>query len=177
MHFTPSKLKDAFTVDLQKIEDDRGFFARLWCSKEFQERGLKSNFVQINQSFNVDRGIIRGLHYQSTPYQEAKFFRCISGSIYSVIIDLRPESPSYLQWAGFNLSAKNRKMLYVPENFANGYQALMDNTEVFYLTSQFYTPAAEKGIRYNDPLFKIIWPETKNLIVSEKDCRWPDYAL
>ena len=176
MIFTESILKDAFTVDLQKVEDGRGFFARMWCSKEFQDHGLKSSFVQINQSFNNDRGVIRGLHYQAEPYQEAKLFRCTRGSIYSVIIDLRPESPSHLQWAGFKLSAENRKMLYVPENFANGYQALSDNTEVFYLTSQFYSPDSEKGIRYEDPAFKIDWPLKDDLVVSEKDSSWADYS-
>ncbi len=175
MIFKESKLKGAFTVELQKVEDHRGFFARMWCRNEFEAQGLNANFVQINLSFNKYQGTIRGLHYQTAPYEEAKIFRCTSGAIYNVIIDLRPESPTYLQWAGFNLSSENHKMLYVPENFANGYQALSDNTEVFYLVSQFYSPNSEQGIRYNDPAFNIRWPKKDELVVSEKDSRWPDY--
>lgn len=175
MIFKESKLKDACTIELKKIEDSRGFFSRMWCSNEFKSQGLNSNFVQINLSFNKYRGTLRGLHYQTAPHQEAKLFRCIRGEIYNVIIDLRPESPTHMQWAGFKLSAENRKMLYVPENFANGYQALSDNAEVFYMVSQFYSPASENGIRYNDPAFNIEWPEKEDLAVSEKDSNWPDY--
>jgi dTDP-4-dehydrorhamnose 3,5-epimerase len=148
----------------------------VWCKNEFEAHGLKPNFVQINLSFNKSRGIIRGLHYQTTPYEEAKLFRCTRGAMYDVIIDLRPGSPTYLEWAGFELTADNRKMLYVPENFANGYQALSDNTEVFYLVSQFYSPDSEKGIRYNDPAFNIEWPEKDDLVISEKDSSCPDYV-
>ena len=176
MIFRESKLKGAFTIELQKMEDHRGFFARMWCSKEFKAQGLRANFVQINLSFNKYRGTIRGLHYQTAPNVEAKLFRCTRGAIYNVIIDLRPESPTFLQWDGFKLSAENHKMLYVPENFANGYQALSDNTEVFYLVSQFYSPDSEKGIRYNDPAFTIEWPEKVDLVVSDKDSNWPDYS-
>lgn len=176
MKFSETKLKGAFIIEPEKIEDRRGFFARMWCQNEFEAHGLKPNFVQINLSFNKSRGIIRGLHYQTTPYEEAKLFRCTSGAIYDVIIDLRPESPTYLEWAGFELTGDNRKMLYVPENFANGYQALSDNAEVIYLVSQFYSPDSEKGIRYNDPAFNIEWPQIDDLVVSEKDKRCPDYV-
>jgi len=177
MKFSESQLKGAFIIEPEKMEDHRGFFARMWCQNEFKAHGLNPNFVQINLSFNKYRGIIRGLHYQTTPYEEAKLFRCTRGAMYDVIIDLRPESPTYLKWAGFELTADNRKMLYVPENFANGYQALSDNTEVFYLVSQFYSPDSEKGIRYNDPAFNIEWPEKDDLVISEKDKCWPDYVL
>ena len=177
MKFSETNLKGAFIIEPEKIEDHRGFFARMWCKNEFEAHGLKPNFVQINLSFNKYRGIIRGLHYQTTPYEEAKLFRCTRGAMHDVIIDLRPESPTYLEWAGFELTAENRKMLYVPENFANGYQALSENTEVFYLVSQFYSPNSEKGIRYNDPAFNIEWPEKDDLMISEKDSSWPDYGL
>jgi len=176
MKFSETKLKGAFIIEPEKIEDHRGFFARMWCKNEFEAHGLNPNFVQINLSFNKYRGIIRGLHYQTPPYEEAKLFRCTSGAMYDVIIDLRPESPTYLEWAGFELTADNRKMLYVPENFANGYQALSDNAEVFYLVSQFYSPDSEKGIRYNDPAFNIEWPRKDDLVISEKDKCWPDYV-
>ena len=176
MKFSETKLKGAFIIEPEKIADHRGFFARMWCKNEFEAHGLKSNFVQINLSFNKYRGIIRGLHYQTAPYEEAKLFRCTSGAMYDVIIDLRPKSPTYLQWAGFELTADNRKMLYVPENFANGYQALSDNAEVIYLVSQFYSPDSEKGIRYDDPAFNIKWPQKDDMVVSEKDKCWPDYG-
>ena len=176
MIFKDSELKDACTIELEKIEDQRGFFSRMWCKNEFKDHGLKDNFVQINLSFNKRKGTIRGLHYQMAPHQESKLFRCTRGAIYNVIIDLRPESPTHMQWAGFKLSAENRKMLYVPENFANGYQALSDNTEVFYMVSQFYSPDSEKGIRYNDPAFNIEWPLKDDVVISEKDSSWPDYS-
>jgi dTDP-4-dehydrorhamnose 3,5-epimerase len=176
MIFTESKLKDAYTIDLEKIEDHRGFFSRMWCNNEASSHGLNDQFVQINVSFNKNKGTIRGLHYQASPYHESKLFRCSAGAIYQVIIDLRPRSSTFLQWAGFTLSAENRKMLYVPEHFANGYQALTDNAEVYYLVSQFYAPGAEQGIRYNDPLFNISWPITDPVTVSDKDLSWPDYS-
>lgn len=176
MIFKASKLIDAYTVELDKHEDSRGFFSRMWCSKEFKDHGLIDHFVQMNLSFNQYKGTIRGLHYQAAPHQEAKVFRCIRGEIYNVIIDLRQESPTYMQWAGFHLSAENRRMLYVPEHFANGYQALTDDAEVFYMVSQFYAPGAEKGVRYDDPSFNIDWPVKDDLQVSEKDQSWPDYS-
>jgi dTDP-4-dehydrorhamnose 3,5-epimerase len=175
MRFTESELKGAYTIDPDKMEDERGFFARMWCSREFDEHNLKSSFAQINQSFNRKPGIIRGLHYQAEPYEEAKLFRCIRGEIFSVIIDLRVDSATYLQWSGFHLTAQNRRMLYVPENFANGYQALVENTEVIYLTSQFYYPDAERGIRFDDPIFNIVWPQNDQTIVSKKDLSWTNF--
>lgn len=138
MIFTETKISGVFIIEPENSEDHRGFFARMWCKNEFEAHGLNPNLVQINLSFNKYRGTIRGLHYQTAPYEVAKLFRCTRGAIYNVIIDLRPESPTYLEWAGFKLTAENRKMLYIPENCAQGYQALTDNTEVFYQVSQFY---------------------------------------
>jgi dTDP-4-dehydrorhamnose 3,5-epimerase len=135
------------------------------------------NWVQANLSLSERRGTLRGLHYQVAPYQEAKLMRCVRGGIYDVIVDLRPESPTYKQWLSVELTADNRKALYIPEGFAHGYQTLADNTEVLYPVSQFYTPGAERGIRWNDPTFAIEWPTTETLILSEKDKCWPDFSL
>ena len=175
MIFKETSLKRAFIIEPERIEDHRGFFARAWCKKEFEAHDLNPHLVQINLSFNKHRGTIRGLHYQTAPYEEAKLFRCTRGAIYDVIIDLRPESPTYLEWIGVELTADNRKMLYVPEDFAQGYQALADNTEVFYQVSQFYSPESERGVRWNDPAFGIKWPDRDNVVISEKDKSWPDY--
>lgn len=176
MIFKETKLKGAYIIELERLEDTRGFFARAWCKKEFEAHGLNPHFVQINLSFNKSRATIRGLHYQIAPHEEAKLFRCTRGAIFDVITDLRLESPTYLDWIGVELTADNRKMLYVPENCAQGYQALTDNAEVFYQVSQFYEPESERGVRWNDPAFGIEWPETENIIVSEKDRDWPDYV-
>jgi dTDP-4-dehydrorhamnose 3,5-epimerase len=173
MVFKEIRLKGAFIIELEKIKDDRGFFSRAWCQEEFHAHGLDSNIAQCNLSFNAARGTLRGLHYQIAPYEETKVIRCTRGKIFDVIIDLRPKSPTYLQWTGIELSLENRKMVYVPENFAHGYLTLADNTEVFYQVSQFYSPGSESGIRWNDPSINIKWPEIPNLIISEKDKNWP----
>ena len=177
MIFKKFHLKGAFVIELEKIEDNRGFFARAWCKREFEAHGLNSRLVQCNLSFNRYRGIIRGMHYQGTPHEEVKLVRCTSGAIFDVIIDLRRESPTYLEWIGVELTAENRKMLYVPENFAHGYQTLEENTEVVYQVSQFYSPESERGVRWDDPTFAIEWPETGNTKISEKDKSWPDYVI
>jgi len=176
MLFKETKLKGAYIIEPERLEDTRGFFARAWCQKEFEAYGLNLTVAQINISFNKNRGVIRGLHYQTRPNEEAKLIRCIRGAIYDVIIDLRPNSPTYLGWIGEELTADNRKMLYVPENFAHGYQSLKDNTEVFYPVSQFYSPESVKGVRWNDPTFGIKWPEADNPIISEQDKKWLDYS-
>jgi dTDP-4-dehydrorhamnose 3,5-epimerase len=175
--FTETKLKGAYIIELEELKDNRGFFARAWCQHEYEKHGLNARFVQANVSSSIKKGTLRGMHYQISPYEEIKLMRCIKGSIYDVIIDLRPDSSTYAQWIGLELTSENHKMLYVPENFAHGFQTLEDNTEVFYPVSQFYTPGSERGIRYDDPAFGIKWPEINDLVMSEKDKCWPDYVL
>lgn len=175
MIFNPTPLAGAFVIELEMIADERGFFARTFCRKTFAERGLNPSLVQGNLCYTRYRGTVRGLHFQRAPHGEAKLLRCVAGAVYDVIVDLRPESDTYLGWTGVELSADNRKMFYVPEGFANGYQSLIDHSEVIYQVSQFYTPEAEAGIRWDDPLFGIRWPITEKTIVSDKDRRWPDF--
>jgi dTDP-4-dehydrorhamnose 3,5-epimerase len=167
-------LQDAVLIDLDKREDQRGFFARAWCRHEFDEHRLASDMVQANISYNIAKGTLRGMHYQVEPYGEVKMVRCIRGRLYDVIIDLRPSSLTYRRWFGVELSAENRLMLYVPVGFAHGFQTLEDDTEAFYMVSQYYTPGAERGLRYNDPGFSISWPMTVSTI-SDKDSSWPEY--
>jgi dTDP-4-dehydrorhamnose 3,5-epimerase len=176
MIFLETKLRGAFVIQLEKMEDQRGFFARAWCRKEFEEHGLNSDLAQANIAFSRKKGTLRGMHYQVSPYQEAKSVRCINGAIFDVAIDLRPESSTYKDWIGVELTADNYKMLYVPENFAHGYQTLTENTGVFYQVSQFYSPDHERGISWNDPLFGIQWPIADDVVISEKDHSWPDYV-
>lgn len=175
MIFTKTKLKDTHIIDIEKSEDARGFFARGYCQREFEAHGLEFRMVQANISRSTKKGTLRGLHYQVEPYMEAKLIRCIRGAFYDVIIDLRPESPTYLQWLGVELTEDNYRMLYVPEGFAHGFQTLVDNTEAFYQVSQFFAPQAEVGIRYNDPTFNIPWPLEVS-IISQKDQNWPNFV-
>lgn len=176
MIFAETKLPGAFIIEVERLEDERGFFARAWCKKEFEAHSLNSDWAQANLAFSRRRGTLRGLHYQVAPYEEAKLVRCIRGAIYDVIVDLRPESPTYRQWLGVELTADNHKMLYVPEGFAHGYQTLADNTETFYQVSQFYSPESERGLRYDDPAFGIEWPIDVQ-VISDKDKSWSDYSL
>lgn len=176
MIFIETKLKGAFIIEPERLEDERGFFARTWCHDEFEAHGLNSQLVQTNISFNYRKGTLRGMHYQASPYEEVKLVRCTKGAVYDVIIDLRPKSPTYLKWTGVDLTEDNHKMLYVPEGFGHGYQTLTDASEVFYQVSQFYTPEAEKGVRWNDPVFGIDWKKVGQMVISEKDRNWPDYA-
>jgi dTDP-4-dehydrorhamnose 3,5-epimerase len=175
MIFRETDLKGAFIVEPEKFEDDRGHFARVFCEKEFESHGFKLNMVQSNIGVSRKKGTLRGLHYQINPYAEVKLIRCITGSIFDVVIDLRPESATYKQWFGIELNSKNSQMLLIPENFAHGYQSLVDDTEVFYQVSQFYAPHAERGVRWDDPAFNIQWPEMAHPIISEKDKSWPDF--
>ena len=175
MIFEETKLARAFIIKLEKLEDERGFFARAWCQKEFDDAGINSRVVQANLSYNEKKGTLRGMHYQVSPYQEAKLVRCFRGAIYDVIVDLRSDSPTYKDWIGVELSAQNRQVLFVPEGFAHGFQTLESQTEVFYQVSEFYTPGAEKGARYNDPAFGIDWPLPVS-VISEKDAGWADYS-
>lgn len=174
MIFTETKLKGAFIIEIKKIEDERGFFGRSWCKKEMEENGLNGEIVQANTSFSFKKGTLRGMHYQVPPYEEAKIIRCVRGAIYDVIIDLRPGSAGYKKWIGTELTSDNYKMLYVPEGFAHGFITLTDNVEVYYNVTAFYTPGAEKGIRWNDPLFNIKWP-VYPVVISSKDQEHPDF--
>lgn len=177
MIFEETRLEGAFVIHIEKHEDERGFFARAWCQKEFAAHGINLQFCQANLAASRNKGTLRGMHYQVAPNQEAKLVRCTKGALYDVIIDLRPDSKTYGKWFGIELSTVNHKMLYVPENFAHGYQTLENDTEVFYLVTAFYSPAHEKGLRWDDPAFGINWPQKENLIISEKDQNWPDYIL
>lgn len=168
MIFKGTKLKGAFIIELEKQKDERGFFARTWDKEKLQKHRLNSQLVQCNISFNKKKGTLRGMHYQIKPYEEAKLVRCTKGSIYDVIIDLRPRSKTFREWLAVKLSQKNYKSLYIPEGFAHGFQTLEDNTEVFYQMSEVYAPSYARGIRWDDPAFKISWP-LKHMIISKKD--------
>jgi len=176
MIFRETKLKDAFLIELEKMEDERGFFARTFCQEEFKAHGLNPNLVQCSISFNKKKGTLRGMHYQVAPYQEAKLVRCTQGSVYDVIIDLCPDSLTFKKWVAVELTAENRRMLYIPKGFAHGFQTLEDNTEVFYQMSEFYSPESSKGIRWDDPAFNIHWPCNKR-IISTRDKQYPDFSL
>ncbi len=158
MIFSPTPLAGACVVELEPVADDRGFFARAFCREEFEAHGLNPQLAQSNISFNRRRGTLRGLHYQAAPYAEAKLVRCTQGAIWDVIVDLRADSPSYKRWHAVELSAENRRALYVPEGFAQGFQTLADDSEVLYLMSQFYRPDAARGLRWDDPALGIAWP-------------------
>ena len=167
-------LNGVFIIDLEKHEDERGFFARSWDKQEFESNGLDSNLSQCNISFNKKKGTIRGMHFQRKPYEEAKLIHCVKGSIFDVIIDLRKDSDGFKKWISIELNEQNYRMLYVPEGFAHGFQTLEDNTEVFYQMTQCYMPEVAKGIRWNDTQFNIDWP-IKFPILSEKDKGYSDF--
>lgn len=175
MKFFETKLKGAYIIDLERLEDERGFFARTFCKNEFSEYGLHSNWVQSSISFSIKRGTLRGMHYQVAPYEEAKLVRCTMGAIYDVIVDLRPDSNTFKQWTGVELAAEKRKMFYIPKGFAHGFLTLIDQTEVFYQMSEFYHPESARGIRWDDPSFQIHWP-TELQIISERDRQYPDFS-
>ena len=174
MKFIETEIRGVFLIDPERLEDERGFFARTWCLKEFEKYGLNVDWVQCNISYNKHKGTLRGMHYKIAPYAEAKLVRCTMGAIYDVIIDLRPDSESYRKWISAELSAENRKMIYIPQGFANGFQTLVDNTEVFYQMSEFFTPEYARSVRWNDPQFKINWPEAERTI-SAKDQKIDDF--
>ena len=172
MIFQETKLKGAFIVELDKHEDERGFFARAFCAREFEEHGLCTQMVQANLSFSQKKGTLRGMHYQVPPASEPKFIRCVSGAVWDVIVDMRPDSPTYLEHIGVELSAENRKAIYVPDMFAHGNQALTDNAELLYLMGEYFTPGCARGLRYDDPALGIQWPQPVSVIL-EKDMAWP----
>jgi dTDP-4-dehydrorhamnose 3,5-epimerase len=172
--FTETKLKGAFVIEIEKHADQRGFFARTFCEREFAAHHLKTGYVQCNISFNKQKGTLRGMHFQVAPFEEAKLIRCNCGAIYDAIIDLRPGSPTFKEYVSVVMSAENGKMLYVPEGFAHGFQTLEDDTEVFYQMSQFYSPEHGRGVRWNDPAFGIEWPAGERIII-ERDRTYPDF--
>ena len=169
MIFTKTHLEGAYIIDMQPIEDNRGWFSRAFCKREFEENGLCGDFVQHNMSYNKQIGTIRGMHFQRPPYEEIKVVQCIKGKILDVIIDIREDSDTYLKWLSVELCENNRQMLYVPKGFAHGYQTLCDDTVVFYLVSEFYKKDSEGGLRFDDETIGIKWPINHNIIISEKD--------
>ena len=174
MKFEESKILGAFEITPESIPDERGFFARAWCQNDFALQGLNSRLVQCNISFNTLAGTLRGMHYQAAPHAESKLVRCTQGAIYDVVVDMRAESPTFKNWFGAELTAENHRMIYVPEGCAHGFITLKDKTEVFYQMSEFYKPESAHGIRWDDPVFKIIWP-AKVQVISERDRNYPDF--
>jgi dTDP-4-dehydrorhamnose 3,5-epimerase len=175
MRFEPLRLQGAFVIEPEPRVDDRGLFTRTYCEKEFTEHGLPTRFVQCNTSFNTRRGTLRGMHFQAGERAEAKLVRCTRGAVYDVIVDLRPGSPSLHQWEGFDLTADNRRALFVPIGFAHGFQTLLDESEIFYQMSEFYMPYSARGVRWNDPAFGIVWP-VKEPILASRDANFADFS-
>lgn len=172
MRFTKTALVGAWVIDPNLHEDERGRFMRAWCTREFAEHGIDFLPVQANMGLSIKKGTVRGMHFQIAPALEAKLVRCTRGSVYDVVLDVRPESPTYGEWYGIELSAENGRMLYVPEQCAHGYQTLEEYTEIYYMTSGYYTPNLARGIRFDDPAFRIRWPIAPT-VVSEQDRNWP----
>jgi len=168
MTFEETKLKGAYVISLNLLTDARGGFTRTFCKREFEKIGHAKEFVQMNQSYNTYKGTIRGMHFQKHPYQEIKLIRCVKGAVLDVIVDLRPDSETYLQHVAVEISEQNKKMIYVPENFAHGFQTLTDNAELIYHHTEYYTPQADAGLLYNDPALNIAWP-LPPVMVSDKD--------
>jgi dTDP-4-dehydrorhamnose 3,5-epimerase len=173
--FTETRLAGAYLIDVESLDDERGFFARSFCRNEFAAHGLEVDVAQCNISFNKKRGTLRGMHFQRFPNAEAKLVRCTRGRIYDVIIDMRPDSPRYCQWEAVELTAKNHRAVYIPRGFAHGFQTLEDDSEVFYQMSEFYAPEYASGVRWDDPVFDIRWP-LPDPIMSERDRRYPLYV-
>lgn len=176
MLYRETGLDGAYLIDLEKRGDERGFFARFFCAEEFSKKGLKSQFVQVNNSLSAQKGTLRGIHYQLAPKAEVKVVRCIQGALWDVIVDLRPNSPTFKKWFGAELTSENRRMMYVPEGFGHAFITLQDNTEALYLVSEFYSPEHERGACYNDPAFKIQWP-MQPVVISDKDLKHPQFDL
>jgi dTDP-4-dehydrorhamnose 3,5-epimerase len=175
--FSATRLKDAVIIDVERHGDERGYLARTFCEEEFVDHGLATRFVQSSTIVSPRRHTLRGLHYQRAPHREVKLVRCIRGAARVTIVDLRPESPSYIQWLGVELSQENGRLLYVPEGFAQGYQTLADDTEVLYQMTHHYVPDAATGVRWDDPAFGIDWPPAVERIISARDRAWPDYEV
>jgi dTDP-4-dehydrorhamnose 3,5-epimerase len=175
MIFTPTHLRDAVIIDVERHGDERGYLARTFCEQEFADHGLVNRFVQASTIFSRKRNTLRGLHFQNPPHGEVKLVRCTRGAAHVTIVDLRPDSSTHTQWLGVELSPENGRLVYVPVGFAQGYQTLVDDTEVAYQMSHEYVPAAASGVRWNDPAFAIEWPIAEHRLVSERDRVWPDY--
>ena len=176
MIFTETRLNGAFIVELERLEDERGFFALAWSQKEFAQRGLESRLAECNVSLNKKKGTLRGMHYQMDPNGQVKTVRCTMGSLYDVIIDLRPQSPTFKQWLSVELTDENRLMLYIPKGFAHGFQTLEDETEVFYQMSSPYVAESAKGVRWDDPAFGIEWPDSRQIVINQRDRMYADFA-
>lgn len=177
MKFTSTRLPGAYVIDLERREDERGFFARAWCRDEFDAHGLVSDLAQCSISHNARAGTLRGMHFQTSPHEETKLVRCTAGAILDVILDLRPDSPTHTQWVAVELDATRANALYVPKGFAHGFQTLVDYTDVLYMISDPYVPEAASGVRWDDSAFGIEWPRAKVRTISERDRSWPDYEL
>lgn len=175
MIFSETRIPGAFLIDVERLEDERGFFARTWCRREMEQRGLNPRLAQCSIAFNKRKGTVRGMHYQLPPYEEAKIVQCTSGAIHDVILDLRPGSATFMEHVAVVLTAENHTRLYVPEGVAHGYQTLADMTEVSYQMSQVYSPGHARGVRWNDPTFGIQWPLDQP-ILSKKDQGYPDFV-
>ena len=175
MIFNQAKLADAYSIELEKHSDVRGFFSRTYCRDEFAKHGLESQFVQMNTNCSARKGTVRGLHWQESPHSEAKLIRCLSGEVFDVIADMRPTSPTYMMWQGFHLTRDNRRQVYVPGGCAHAFLSLTDDAEIAYLVSSAFAPGFERGARYDDPALAIAWPIAVD-IVSDKDLAWPDLA-
>lgn len=172
MLFTPTKIAGVHLIDVERRQDERGYFGRMWCEREMAAHGLSTRVAQTNVAVSLRAGTLRGMHYQRAPFAEVKTIRCARGAVYDVIVDLRPASTTYLQWVGVELTAENGRMLYAPEGCAHGYVTLHEDTELSYSTSQFYAPEAAHGVRFDDPAFNIQWPVTVN-VISAQDRSWP----
>jgi dTDP-4-dehydrorhamnose 3,5-epimerase len=172
VNFVPTTIGGAYRIEPERLVDERGFFARTWCEREFQEHRLEARLVQCSISFSTKRGTLRGMHYQAPPHAEAKLVRCTRGAIYDVILDVRPDSPTRLAWAAFELTAENRTALYIPDGIAHGFLTLADECEVFYQMSEFFHAPAARGLRWNDPAFGIDWPRNVTTI-SARDANYP----
>jgi dTDP-4-dehydrorhamnose 3,5-epimerase len=176
MTFTETKLAGVYIVDADVFPDERGAFVRAWVPGEFRARGLEDGIAQMSISSNLHRGTIRGLHYQAAPFSEVKIVRAVAGAIFDVAVDLRPASPTYRQWLGVELSAENRRLLYLPAGIAHGYQTLRDASDVLYFVSSTYSPAHQRGVRWNDPAFDVEWPLGPPTMINERDRSFPDFV-
>lgn len=176
MIFLPTSLHGAYVIEPERLEDERGFFARTWCQREFQTHGINMTIVQCSVSFNRKRGTLRGMHYQVAPQAEAKLVRCTRGAIYDVIVDIRPDSATFGKWIASELTADNHRIHFIPVGLAHGFQTLEDETEVFYEMSQFYAPESARGFRWDDPAFGIDWPPAAERVISDRDRNFPNFS-